>query len=378
MAVDLTNLTQVVTAALLRDLGDEVDLIIRYGSQVRGNTHAYSDLDLSYVPVHESTGQSITVLVGETLCDLYPIRWSALESMSRFENISSTVLLNCQIVYQRTEESALRLRGLADKLRALLHPTARPTMLKKAQEYFQRTGHAYFLLQQAAEQGHSLAALHHAQQILNAVAHTLALCNQSCVDTRKLAELLALPRLPADFSQTVQAITAAYEPHQLHSACARLLSTTRDLLLSEQRQVQNTPTDYAAAFGPGYPELKGDVLHILLACERRDPFGVRGPLVSLYHELSVAIARAETGLEVSPFNSLADYEADFIALGFPALLPSMEARNFEGLHAQVLAFDRHMQHFLAEHGVPLYAFATIEDLQRELEVRNEGIDHVNR
>jgi predicted nucleotidyltransferase len=50
VTVDLNPITEVLKIALLRDLGDEVELIFRYGSQLKGTTHAYSDLDLSYVP----------------------------------------------------------------------------------------------------------------------------------------------------------------------------------------------------------------------------------------------------------------------------------------------------------------------------------------
>lgn len=367
MTLDLAHLTDVVTRALLCNLGDEVDLIFRYGSQLTGNRHAYSDLDISYTPVHDSTAHSITVVVGNTMCDLYPIRWPTLESMARFENISSTVLLNHQIVYQRSDASAERLRGLADQLRALQRPEARPVMIRKAQEIFQRAAYPYFLLRQAAERGHLLAALQHAQQIVSTVLHSLAVCNQSSVDTRKRTQVLTLPSLPVDFAETMTRITDALTPTDLWAAADRLLKTTRDLLVIEQQQLGGEAVDFPTAFGPGYPELKGDIQHILLGCEREDLFTLKGPLVSLYHELSRILSEI-AGVEITGFNSLMDYEQDLAALGFPALLPSLEARDFAGLHAQCLAFDAHLQRFLTEHAVPLYAFATVEDLQRELGV----------
>jgi hypothetical protein len=367
MTADLERITDVVTTALLRDLGEEVDLIFRYGSQVKGNTHVYSDLDISYTPVHDSTSRSITVVVGQTLCDLYPIRWSTLESMARFENISSTVLLNCQIIYQRSDASAERLRGLADQLRALQRPEARPVMIHKAQEIFQRAAYPYFLLRQAAERGHLLAALQHTQQMVSAVLHSLAVFNQVAVDTRKMVQLLALPNLPVDFAQTMTKIADAVTPKDLLTSADLLMKTTRDLLTCEWAALLGDPVSCAAAFGPGYPELKGDIQHILLGCEREDLFTLKGPLVSLYHELSRMLAEV-TGAQITSFDSLMEYEQNFVALGFPALLPYLESRDFAGLHAQSLAFDAHLQQFLTEHGVPLYAFATVEDLQRDLGV----------
>jgi hypothetical protein len=367
MTVDLTNLTNVVTTALLRDLGDEVDLIFRYGSQLKGNTHAYSDLDISYTPVHESTSQSITVVVGGIMCDLYPIRWSTLESMARFDNVSSTVLLKYQILHQRSESSGERLRGLAQNLLTLQQPDARPMMIRKAQETFQRAAYPTFLLRRAAEQGHLLAALQHSQQMVSGVLHSLAVFNQTPVDTRKMVQVLALPKLPVDFAATMSQISDAMTPTDLLASAERLLKTTRDLLVAEQQTFGGNPVDFPTAFGPAYPELRGDIQHVLLGCEREDLFTIKGPLVSLYHELSRMLAEV-AGAEITGFDSLMEYEQDLAALGFPALLPYLAARDFAGLHAQCLAFDAHLQRFLTEHGVSLYSFATVEDLQRDLGV----------
>jgi len=127
-----------MTRALLRKPGPEVDLVFRYGSTLKGTTHPYSDLDVSYVPAHESTGDSITVLVADVLIDLYPIRWSQLEKMADFENASASVLLESQLIYQRNEAVGERFHTLACRLKSNLEPPAQPRMLKKAQELFQR------------------------------------------------------------------------------------------------------------------------------------------------------------------------------------------------------------------------------------------------
>jgi hypothetical protein len=368
MAVDLTELRNVMQTALLRDLGDEVELIFRYGSQVKGNTHAYSDLDISYVPAHESTGHHITVMVDDLLCDLYPIRWSQLESMANFENVSSTVLLNYQILYQKSDAAAARIGALADQLRASLQPTARPTMLGKACSYFQRIGYPYYLLREQAANGHTLAALQQSQQILNIIFHTLAIFNQRCIDTRKLDQVLALPQLPADFAETVDRIKQTTNPDELLRACDQLLTTTRALLLAEQQRQPHSAANFRAAFGAGYPELKGDLQHLLLACERADLLEAKRLLVSLYHEVALAVAQGATGVRYSGFNALADYEQAFAGLGFPPLLPYVANGDFVGLHKQCLAFDEQLQQFMAGHNVKSYAFATIEELQHHLEV----------
>jgi len=366
MAVDIPRTIEMLKEALLRDLGDEVDLIFQYGSYVKGTVHQYSDLDISFVPVHESTWHSITVLVDDIMIDFYPIHWSQLERMASFDNISTTVLLESRIVYQRSETVAERFRALPSRLRTLQEPDARPAMLRKAQEIFQGLGYQYYLLRQQAMAGHQLSCLQHARNILQGVLHCLMVCNQACIDTRKLAQVLALPKFPAGFAETVNRVTKATGPGELLSACETLLHTTRELLLSEQQQVQRHETTFPAVFDAAYPELKGDLQHLMLACERQDMFNFT--LLSLYHELMIHMAQAFTGVEYSSFNSLAEYEQDLVALGFPDLMPYVVAGDFAGLHRQCQVFDQRLQQFLTEHSVALNAFATLDEFQKYLEV----------
>jgi hypothetical protein len=287
--------------------------------------------------------------------------------MANFDNISCTVLLKSQIVYQRSEAVAERFLALPERLRALQQPEARPAMLRKAQEIFQGIGYQYYLLQQQAANGHRLSCLHHTRNILRTVLHCLMVCNQACIDTRKLDQVLALPKLPLGFAETVDQITQSTDPDELLAACETLLQTTRNLLLAEQQQIQRSETTFPAVFKAGYPELKGDLQHLMLACERQDRFNFN--LISLYHELMIHMARAFSGIEYSSFNSLAEYEQDLAALGFPDLLSYLLAGDLAGLQRQCQTFDERLQQFLSEHSVELNAFATLDELQRYLQVK---------
>ncbi len=367
MPLDTDRAIELLKTALLRQLGDEVDLIFRYGSLLQGTAHQYSDLDISYVPVHESTGTSITVLVDDVMIDLYPIRWSRLEEMADFRNISASVLLKSEIVYQRCEDAAQRFRSLGDRLRAMLEPAARPETVGQALDLFKQTGYPALLLRQQAAAGNFIACVFHAQQIVQMVFHGLALSNQRLVDTRKPAQVLALPRLPKDFAAKVDRFTQAMEPAAVATACEDLLFSTRAFLLTEQADALRHERTFPQVFGPGYPEFKGGLNHILLACERRDLFSLKDNLTSFYHELCIHMAWAIRGVEYSDFNSLADYEQNFVALGFPALLPYFVNQDFDELHRQCLIFDQHLQTFLSQRHVNLYSFADLDELQATLQ-----------
>jgi hypothetical protein len=366
MTIDIPRATRILQEALLRDLGDEVDLIFLCGSQLTGATHRYSDLDLLFVPVHESTAHSITVMVNDVMIDFYSMHWSSLERMASFDDVANTVLLQSQIVYQRTAESGTRFLSLPDRLAELQRPTARPHMVRKALDIFQQTGYSYYLLCEQATRGHGLSCMQQARDILNRVVHSLCVCNQACVDSRRLDQVLALPKLPEGFAETVDRVTRSSDCDELMAACDALVRSTRELLHDEQRQVLIGAKGFPTVCDSAYPELKGALQHIMLACERRDRYGMG--LTSLYHELMIHTSRALTGVEYSRFNCIADYEQDLGALGFPDLLGPLIDEDFDLLQQRCTAFDLRMQEFLTERSVPLNSFASLDELQEHLGV----------
>jgi predicted nucleotidyltransferase len=368
MTTDLETASSMIQETLLRELGDEVELIIHYGSHFRGDAHKHSDLDLIYIPTHEETWNHVTVLVDDTLIDLFPFHWSRFEDVAEFNHVFCTILLNSEILYQRDAEAARRFLALRDRLRALLAPEAFPDMLRKAQEIFQKTGYAYYLLHQQAANQHQLAAMYHAQEILKTILHALAVLNQSCIDTRKLDQVLALPKQPPDFAEMVHIIMTTADPAQLLQATEDLMNVTRDLLLAEQQKAAGGEPNFPEVFSATYPEFKAGIQHLMLAGEQENPFTFE--LMSLYHELMIHMAWASTGIGYSNFNSIAEYEQDLAALGFPDLLPTIAAGDFAGLAEQCRLFDQRLQEYLTQKGVSLNSFATLDGLQKYLENRS--------
>ena len=372
MSLDIQYTLDVMTDALLRELGDEVELIFRYGSHLKGTTHHYSDVDISYVPIHEQTGNNITVLVDDTLVDLYPLHWSQLERMADFDDVRGTILLNPQVIYQRSPEAATRLAALSARLRALQQPHARRKMVHKAQTLFQVTGYSYYLLRQQAAKGHLLACFQQSQNIVNTVFHALAVCNQAAVDTRKIAQVLALSKLPEGFAALVEAVTFAHTPEALLTSCAALLDATHEFLLTAQYELASRAESLPTVFRAAYPELRADLQHAMLACEREDMFSLKGSLMSFYHELMVHLSQALTGVEYSGFNSLAEYEQDLGARDFPPLWPYVVSQDYAGLQQACRRFDQRLREFLTESGVALNAFPSTDALQAYLEKERSG------
>ena len=369
---DLLKAADMISEALQRELGDELDIVFQCGSVLTGSQHRYSDLDMLYVPRHESTWNCITVSVNGTMIDLFPMHWPSLENMADFGNASVSILLENRIVYQRSEEEAQRFRALADRVRANMRPEARKAMVAKAMENLQRTGYDYYLLKIKADAGDLRSCILLAQRILASIFLSVMAVNQTPIDTRRFEQLLSLPKIPANLGKMLEDYRAAKDPSSLLRSCEAIMESVRGVLLAEQKVTQVTETTFPMAIGTGYVELKAGLDHVLLACDRRDALSARTEAMGLYWEWSRVLAECFQGVSYSGIDSLTEFGVDFTAYGFPDLLPSALAGDFDELRKQCELFDEHMRRFILENGGSLYCFDTLEALKDYLDSRLKG------
>jgi hypothetical protein len=363
----MEQVSRYMADALVERLGDEVDLVFEYGSRLTGRTHRFSDLDISWTPAHGDTWSSITVLVGGTLFDLYPMHWSTLEEMADYRSISSSVLLANRILYARDEAAVARFHALSERLRGLLEPGSRPLALRGAQSVFERTSQPYLLLRASAADGHVLGCIQQSRSIVAGLFHCVAIANQRCVDTRKVEQVLDLPELPEGFAEAARLAIRSRRPDELVAACEQLLFGTRRFLVEQGLRAARPGATYAEACRALYPEAKADLDRIVLAAERGDMLLAKTTVTSMLVELTMRITQVETGMEVTGLHVAGDYERDLTALGFPALLPPLESGDLAELGVRAVAFDRRLRQFLSEHGVALNEFANLAALRAAVE-----------
>jgi hypothetical protein len=366
MNVDVDRILTLLQETMLAELGDEVELIFRYGSTVRGATHQYSDLDVSFVPRHESTWNSVTVLIDNVMVDFYPIHWSRLEAMAGLDDVSGTLLSTAEILYQSDDAAADRFRGLAKTLASWLQPEKKPDMLRKAMDMFERTTYQYFLLTEQNDDN-TVACVHHARNVHTQILQILAVCNQKSIDTRKREQVCGLPDLPDAFVALSEQIVSSTDGALLKDACGKLLSATRTLLVSQQRELHRSTRSIRESLDEAYPEFKGDLHHVMLACQRRDFFNLSA--TSLIHELMIHLSEATDGVAYSDFNGLSDYQKDLEAMGFPDLIEPVGGKDYNELFRRCKAFDSRLQSFHKEQDIPLYSYADVGEFEAYLRER---------
>jgi hypothetical protein len=106
---------------------------------------------MSYVPVHNSTWESITVLLDDVLYDLYPIHRPALERMAEWMDWWGSILGHCRMVYTRTDQARGRFDRLTERYRRLLASEERSHIIATALRLFEQIGWEYYQLTRAAD-----------------------------------------------------------------------------------------------------------------------------------------------------------------------------------------------------------------------------------
>jgi len=357
------EIARAITGELLARLTDEVELVFRYVSFVRGDTHRWSDLDMSYVPRDPSRRDSITVLVDDILFDLYPLHWPTLERMSEWDDWRATIFHDVELVYEADSGAAERFRRLAARHAELERPEAKPAMVAKALAAFERVGYDVYLLTRGVGRDDLRAAHRLANQIVQTALHALVLLNQSRADKRRLEQMAALAEVPADLTGLIGRITGARTCGELVDATDDLLERTRELLLAAQAEHLRVPQSYPERLDAAYPELRADLQRVLLACERGDAYGAQTKLHSFLYELHIHLAQAERGVAFGTFNCLSEYRRPLGERGFPDPIPALVAGRFDDLAERCVAFDRRLREYLVDLGVGLNSFASLDELQ---------------
>lgn len=357
------RIARAIIDELVARLGDEVELVFRYGSFVRGDGHRWSDVDMSYVPRDPSRGDSITVLVDDILYDLYPLHWETLARMAEWDDWRATILHDYEIVYEADARAAERFHRLAERHAELERPEARPAMVAKALAAFERVGYDVYLLERSAKREDIEAAHRHVSQVVQTVLHALVLLNQSRADTRRLEQMAALADAPRGLTAMVGRIVAARTCGELEAATHELLERTREVLLRAQARHLRVSADYAERLNAAYPELRADLQRVIIACERGDAYAAHTKLVSFLHELHVHLAQVEHGVAFGAFNTPSEYRHPLRERGFPDPTPALVAGRFADLAELCVAFDRRLRDYLGELGVGLNSFESLDELQ---------------
>lgn len=354
-----------IIASAKQKLGDEIALIVHTGSRLRGTHSAYSDLDLYYVPAAD-TAAHCTVLYAGTPIDFFPLSWSRLAGFANYEQPLTSLIADAQVLYARSPADLARFEQLQARIAELQLPEQRLLMVNKAIALFKQTGYHYYLLDVECPADATFAWKREAWKLVEIVLHALAVLNQTFYHSacgKNLAEVLALPKRPAQIAELIETIVQATDYAAVKAAIRTLLHETKQLLAAEH-QALVTPTPFAEQFCAYYPEIREQFNKIWAACARQDALRALAAIVQIQNEVADFLSRTADGRSAAELGTYHDYSAAYQALGLPDLLPYLNIQDFAGLRQATEVFDAQIQALLTHQGVALNTLSTPDELAK--------------
>lgn len=361
---DIGRVTAAMSAALVRELGDEVELVIHYGSTVRGNAGAASDVDLCWVPAHEDSWQSVTIEVDDTLVDLFAVHWSRLEAMAELRDPFGTILEQRRVLYAKDPAARERLDALTARLASMREAGRRKELLERAFGIFRTAGYPLYQLRRSAARGELLGALHAAVTLDETLSHCLLALNQKSVDTRKDADMATLEKLPKDYFTLRRRLVISRAPAEIEEAAGALMESVREALASEQREVCAEPADFKAIAGEGgIAEHNNDFRHAARAASTGDIRELTRSLSKALWELRYHVGQAYSGRWFDAMNSLDELTAELPGLRVGPLGDALVKADAAACERECERLIADLKALYASRACPTNCFDDVDELE---------------
>ncbi len=355
MNANMEKTANLLIERLKRRMGEELDIVFFYGSQLKGKTRLHSDFDLSYIPSEGSTKyKGITVMVDDVLFDLYPMDWACMDRLATYDNPSASLLFRTEVAYCREDKLLERFSGLRPRLEALLKPEAKGEMAKKALRLFRNLAFDQFRLSTSVKPGDLFTAKHLSIGILRGIAHCLGVANQACIDTRDLENLRDLALCPASLFEQAKILVDSPDVRAIQAACTHLMEETHSLLTDNVTVSCRNTTPLGAMFN--YPEALNCLRSILSSCEKGNRYHAQTAWTGYKNELAQVMARLATQVDYTDDHLFGQFSGTYEAYGFPDLLPAILSGDVEAVRIGAGAYDECYRRFFCENGVQLDVF----------------------
>lgn len=361
---DIERVAAAMSAALVRELGDEVELVIHYGSTVRGNAGAASDVDLCWVPAHEDSWQSVTIEVDDTLVDLFAVHWSRLEAMAELRDPFGTILEHRRVLYAKDAAARERLDGLTARLASMREAGRRKELLERAFGVFRSAAYPLYQARRSSARGELLGALHAAATLEETLSHCLLALNGRSVDTRKDADMSTLETLPANYLALRKELLCARDPSRIEEAACALMESVREALASEQREVCAEPADFKAIAGEGgIAEHNNDFRHAARAASTGDIQELTRSLSKALWELRYHVGQAYSGRWFDAMNSLDELTAELPGLRVGPLEDALVKADAAACERECERLVADLKALYASRACPTNCFDGLDELE---------------
>ncbi|MEA4888926.1 MAG: hypothetical protein VB070_05640 [Clostridiaceae bacterium] len=271
--------------------------------------------------------------------DLFPMSWERVEGLAGLTEYNTSCLGDGQILYYRNESDKNRFLALQAKLQENLHN--RVFMFNKALEKVDMAMEIFQTMIFEESLGKVRKAAGYIADFLSIAVAAVNLTYFKNGQTYQIRDLAAMQDLPEDFIALYNAIVETQTKERLKELCYKMIRTTRHFLGVRKTGTKERSHPDFADLASWYQELCYTWRRVYHWCDQKDPVKSFIWGCSLQYELDIVVE--EFGLDSIDF--LGAYSADDLPV---------YRKMAEAAENKILSI-------IAEHGVKLDAYASIEE-----------------
>ena len=293
-----------------------------------------------YIPAtNRANGLARTFIVDDIGYDLFPIPWERIERMADVKDYNTTCLANAKILWAKSEEDRQRFTSLQARLQANLQNPQH--MLERAKKWYETVKeiHQDNLFE---EKLHKVRE--NAGHICDLLAIAVAFVNGRYFphgQTSQLQELSGMKKQPANFTNLYREIITESSPEKQKRLCHEIICTTKNFLDQQQPPTATPSTPDFTELAAWYHELSYTWRRVYHWCDEKDPINAYIWCCMLQNEAD-------------------EWGAKF-GITDTDILSSFDAANLENFRKRAMDVEQNFVRAIAENGVKLDKYATIED-----------------
>jgi len=363
--VDVFAVADIIVKHIKTHYPQDIAIVGYYGSYLQGRATERSDLDFFFIPATPRGKQvELQFIIDGISFDFWPIGWDRAERMSTFEDWSTTIIAECELLYVRSEADLTKFMKLRETISSMPGPSNTLALINRAESAVCDCFTSLMKFQLAGDALDLSISRILAKEIAANIFRALALLNQTYYTRmwghyREQANNLRIK--PEQLDLYLDTMMLSHSIEEIKSACEAMASDTHDLI-SERRNKLQGERSYQACMKGYYEEEKGMLNKLLTACEKGHYETAFFVAAGVQDSLARILYAAETGRWPSILDAV-EYREYYHRFGYPDLAALLDPEDFEPLRAAVLQLIKQLEDHLKGEGVALNQFDSVADFE---------------
>ncbi|WP_274365849.1 nucleotidyltransferase domain-containing protein [Paenibacillus thermotolerans] len=363
--VDVFAVADIIVGHIRKHYPDDVAVVGYYGSYLQGRATERSDLDFFFIPA-TPRGREVELqfIIDGISFDFWPIGWERAERMAAYEDWSTTVIADCELLYVRSDDDLDRFMNLREKIRDMGEASHALTLTNRAEEALRDCMIGLAQCRLAGDSPDLSYCRTQGREIATGIFKALALVNQTYY-TRMWGhfreQVRKLPIKPENLERDLDVIMFSRSPDEIMSSCESLIAETMRLIANRKKEFigQRSYKDRMKGY---YEEERGMLNKLLTACERGHYETAFFGAVGVQEGLAGMLFASEKG-RWPGISEAGECRELYHRFGYPDLAALLDPADFEPLRLAVLQLIEKLESRLREEEVPVNRFGSVADFE---------------